>query len=156
MRGRKPKPTWLKIIQGKPGHRPLNVNEPIPEELIGPAPEDFTPEQRAVWDHAVKAAPLGLLTELDRRCLITYCVAAALYDEARKKIAQFGALVKTPITGVPMQSPWLSILNKQNLLMQRAIAEMGFSPTSRGRVKIERGVKDTGGGGFDDLKEITD
>lgn len=154
MRGRKPKPTWLKIIEGHAGHRPLNVNEPIPEDPLGGPPEDFSDAQRRIWDHAVKAAPPGLLTELDRYVLITYCVAAALHDEARAQLRKYGALVKAPITQVPMQSPWLTILNKQALIMQKAISDMGFSPSSRGRVKIER--KQQLGNGFDDLKEIGD
>ena len=29
-RGRKPKPTALKVLEGNPGKRPLNENEPIP------------------------------------------------------------------------------------------------------------------------------
>ncbi len=31
MRDRKPKPTYLKLITGNPGGRPLNVDEPEPE-----------------------------------------------------------------------------------------------------------------------------
>ena len=31
MRGRKPKPTRLKVIDGNPGRRPLNKREPVPE-----------------------------------------------------------------------------------------------------------------------------
>lgn len=27
MRGRKPKPTAMKLLEGNPGHRPLNVGE---------------------------------------------------------------------------------------------------------------------------------
>lgn len=155
MRGRKPKPTWLKIIEGKRGHRALNVNEPIPKDPLGPAPADFTERQRAIWDHAAASAPPGLLTELDRQLFITYCVASALHEEARVKVAQIGALIKAPVTGVPMQSPWLTIMNKQAAVMQKAIAEIGFSPTSRGRVKLDRPAPDAGSG-FDDLKEITD
>lgn len=29
-RGRKPKPTALKVLEGNPGKRPLNDHEPIP------------------------------------------------------------------------------------------------------------------------------
>lgn len=29
-RGRKPKPTAMKILEGNPGERPLNEREPIP------------------------------------------------------------------------------------------------------------------------------
>jgi hypothetical protein len=31
MRGRKPKPTRLKLVAGNPGKRPLNPREPTPE-----------------------------------------------------------------------------------------------------------------------------
>ncbi len=33
MRGRKPKPTALKLVSGNPGHRPLNTREPKPWEF---------------------------------------------------------------------------------------------------------------------------
>lgn len=155
MRGRKPKPTWLKLLDGNTGGRPLNKLEPVPEHAIGTAPADFNAKQREIWEHATAASPPGLLTELDRQTLIGYCVSAALYEVARGKVNEHGALVKTPVTGVPMQSPWLTIQNKQFQLMQKAVSELGFSPTSRPRVKIERKLTDTGGG-FADLKEIVD
>ncbi|MEQ8198694.1 MAG: phage terminase small subunit P27 family, partial [Clostridiaceae bacterium] len=31
-RGRKPKPTAIKVLEGNPGKRPLNKNEPKPEK----------------------------------------------------------------------------------------------------------------------------
>lgn len=155
MPGRKHKPTWLKLLDGNPGHKPINKLEPVPKDPIGPPPADFTAEQRAIWQHAIAAAPPGLITELDRQTLIGYCVSAALYEQARIRVNTHGALVKTPVTGVPMQSPWLSIQNKQWQLMKQAISELGFSPTSRPRVKIEKNLADFGGG-FDDLKEISD
>jgi hypothetical protein len=34
MRGRKPKPTYLKLLNGNPGKRPLNEQEPKPQPAL--------------------------------------------------------------------------------------------------------------------------
>jgi len=39
MRGRKSKPTSLKKLEGNPGKRPLNLNEPIPLQIAPELPE---------------------------------------------------------------------------------------------------------------------
>src|SRR5688572_21911457 len=54
MRGRKPKPTWLKIMTGNPGKRPLNDAEPQPEGLLGEPPEWLTDAQKAAWRDAIE------------------------------------------------------------------------------------------------------
>jgi P27 family predicted phage terminase small subunit len=156
MRGRKPKPTWLKIIGGNPGGRPLNPHEPVPKDPLTDAPTDFSDAQKAIWDHAMKAAPPGLLTELDRHMLVNYCVAADLHHQARLKIQQFGPIIKAPQSGVPMQSPYMAVLNKQAQIMQKCMSEMGFTPSSRSRVKVEPRQSDTASASvvFDDLKEL--
>ncbi len=41
-----------------------------------------------------------------------------------------------------MQSPYLAIINKQAQLLQRAAAEMGFTPASRSRVALASEAKD--------------
>ena len=38
-RGRKPKPTALKVLEGNPGKRPLNLYEPTPEGDLPECPE---------------------------------------------------------------------------------------------------------------------
>src|SRR5262249_22001030 len=43
MRGRRPKPTRLKVITGNPGKRPLNEHEPRPEPQIPPCPSELSP-----------------------------------------------------------------------------------------------------------------
>jgi phage terminase small subunit len=37
---------------------------------------------------------------------------------------------------MPVQSPYLSILNKQAMIMLKAASEMGFTPASRSRVEV--------------------
>jgi len=39
-------------------------------------------------------------------------------------------------TGVPMQSPYLAIANKQAQIMTKAATETGFTPESRSRITL--------------------
>lgn len=84
----------------------------------------------------VTNAPYGLLKQLDRSVLAIWVVAEDLHRESATKIAQYGLLTKSPNAGLPLQSPYLAILNKQAQIMLKAGAELGFSPSSRSRVQI--------------------
>lgn len=134
MVGRKPKPTQLKVINGNPGHRALNEAEPKPVGELYEAPEWMTETQRIGWAYALQNAPLGLLKRLDRSLLSVWVVAEDLHREAAEKIAKFGMINKAPNTGIPMQSPFLPILNKQAMIMMKAASELGFTPSSRSRI----------------------
>jgi P27 family predicted phage terminase small subunit len=137
MRGRKPAPTHLKRIRGNPSKRPLNDREPVPEGDLFAAPEWMTDIQREGWAYAITNSPHGLLKYLDRSVLAIWVVAEGLHREAAEKIAQYGLLTKSPNAGLPLQSPYLAILNKQAQIMLKAAAELGFTPSSRSRVQIE-------------------
>lgn len=134
MRGRKPKPTRLKILTGNPGKRPLNLTEPRPEPSIPDCPPELGPAAQREWQRLVgELAALKVLTNLDRAALAAYCGAYALWAESTEAIQKFGVMVKSP-TGFPMQSPYVSIANRQAEIMMRIAAEFGFTPASRGRI----------------------
>jgi phage terminase small subunit len=42
-------------------------------------------------------------------------------------------MIKSP-TGFPIQSPYLSIANRQAEIMMRIASEFGFTPASRSRI----------------------
>lgn len=136
MRGAKPKPTALKVIAGNPGRRPLNKGEPKPQGGLGEAPEWLTVSQREVWQLAVVSAPRGLLTRLDESVLLVWVIAKDLHQQASEALQHHGLMTETPHTHVPMQSPYLAIMNKQAQIMLKAAAEMGFTPSSRSRVVL--------------------
>jgi P27 family predicted phage terminase small subunit len=154
--GRKPKPSWLKIVTGNPGHRPINRDEPTPVGDIVDPPTWFDDAQRAEWKEAIAAAPPGLLKQLDKSMLVVWVCAKVMHAFAAQQISKYGQLIKTPVTGAPMQSPYVSILNRQAGVMMRAAAEMGFSPSSRSRVSIASKRKGKSETPFDDLKELGD
>ena len=134
MRGRRPKPTRLKVLTGNPGKRPLNANEPRPESATPDCPVELGPVARREWERMVgELAPLRILTHLDRAALAAYCGAYALWAEATEAIHKYGVMVKSP-SGYPIQSPYVSIANRQAEIMMRIASEFGLTPASRSRI----------------------
>lgn len=141
MKGRKPKPTHLRILEGNPGKRPLNENEPLVVGDLHMAPDWLSDSQREGWTYAIANAPAGLLKRLDQSVLVVWVVAEDLHRQASQAVTKFGLLAKSPVKGDPMQNPYLAILNRQAQLMLKAAAELGFTPSSRSRVEVSGGQK---------------
>jgi P27 family predicted phage terminase small subunit len=74
-----------------------------------------------------------MITALDRTSLATYCCAYGLWAEAIEAVQKYGTMVKSP-TGYPIQSPYVSIANRQAEIMMRIASEFGFTPASRSRL----------------------
>ena len=136
MRGRKPIPTYLKILRGNPGKRALNHDEPVPVGNLIDPPDWMSEAQKAGWNYAIENAPLGLLRKLDCSVLTTWVVAEDLHRKATQQLERSGLLVKSPNAGVPIQSPFLPIVNKQASLMIKAAEQLGFTPASRSRIQL--------------------
>jgi P27 family predicted phage terminase small subunit len=119
------------------GRKPKNQKEPLPKGNLSAAPAHFDAELTEVWDYAIRHAPAGLLKMLDSGVLETWCTAHVLHRKAVAEVRKFGMLVKPPNSPVPVQSPWLPIVNKQAFIMLRAVDHLGFSPASRTRIMLD-------------------
>ena len=155
MRGRKPKPTFLKLLDGNAGRRPLNADEPQPQGDLSGAPDWMSDAQKAGWRYAIEHAPASLLKRLDRSILTVWVVAEDNHRAAAEKVSKYGQVIKAPVSGQPMQSPYLGIMNRQAQIMMKAVSELGFSPASRPRIKIEKG-KQRQNPFIDDLQQLDD
>ena len=134
MRGRKPKPKNLKLVQGNAGRRPLPEDEPEPVAGLPPAPDHLNDEAKAEWARVGEdLAALGLVTAIDRAVLAAYCVAWARWVDAEEKLLEFGPVVKAT-NGSVSPSPYLSISNKAQEQMLKTAVEFGMTPSSRTRV----------------------
>src|SRR5688572_15022259 len=75
MRGRKPKPTVIKLIEGDRGNgrRPINKSEPKPS--VGCAkPKFLTGRASQIWDeYAPELIRIGLLTSVDGPMFAAWC-----------------------------------------------------------------------------------
>lgn len=153
--GRKAKPTYLRVLEGNAGRRPLNTEEPEPAGDLTAPPHWLSDRQKETWRYAIEAAPPGLLKRLDASVFTVWVVACDMHREAAEKVTQYGSLIKSPNTGVPMQSPYVSIMNKQGQIMMKAASEMGFTPSSRSKVKIS-GKPKSRNNPFEGLRELPD
>src|SRR5690242_5966335 len=134
MRGRRPKPTRLKVLTGNPGKRPLNPDELNPEPAMPECPPELGPVAQREWHRLVgQLCALRLLTHLDRAALAAYCGAYALWAEAMEAIQKYGTMIKSP-SGYPVQSPYVAVANRQAEIMMRIASEFGFTPVSRSRI----------------------
>lgn len=87
--GRPPKPTHLKVLEGNPGKRAINKNEPKPQAKAPSCPAHLDKEAKAEWRRISKQLlQLGLLTEVDRAALAAYCQAWSRWVYAEEKISQ--------------------------------------------------------------------
>jgi P27 family predicted phage terminase small subunit len=112
LRGRKPRPTALKKLNGNPGKRALNHAEPRPRVVMPRPPEHLGDAEKEKWKALVKELhPLGLVTTIDKDSLAFYCVIYVRWLKAEKMVRDKGEIIKTA-GGNIIQNPYLSIANR--------------------------------------------
>lgn len=92
-RGRKPKPTALKVLEGNPGKRPLNTDEPKPKKKAPKCPSWLEPEAKKEWRRMSKTLEkIGVLTQVDGAAFAGYCQAYARWREAEEFLTKHGTI----------------------------------------------------------------
>ena len=139
MKGRR-KPTAIKKLQGNPGNRPLNENEPKPKAVLAKAPQDLTPAAKKIWNQmSPMLYRIGVLTEADTTGLAMLCSAFALWLQAEKTLKKDGYTVSSP-NGYEIPNPWFSIRNVAYQQTKDLLIQFGLTPSSRSKitaVKVE-------------------
>jgi P27 family predicted phage terminase small subunit len=140
MRGRKPKPTVQRELDGNPGKRPINDTEPAPPPVdesfdTPPAIVATRPDAAKEW---TRLAPMlrrcRQVSEADRAALIACCLEWAHYQTAIAH--RTPEIIKAP-SGYAMPNPWISISNKALAALVKLWAELGLTPSSRSRVTTD-------------------
>jgi len=134
MRGRKPKPTALKLADGT---RPGRVNTAEPKPSGRPKmPTYLDVEARAEWRRIVPVLEkMKILGAADAPLLALYCQAHSDYVGATKALRKEGKVIETA-TGAMKPSPHLHIVNAARSEMVKILAEFGCSPSSRSRLNV--------------------
>lgn len=134
---RKNKPSKVKELEGNPGKRKSNQDEPQPEIKEIPDPPGHIGEDgRQEWARITPILhKLGLLTEVDYTALAAYCQTYERWVKAERIINEKGPIIKTT-NGNYIQSPLVGIANKALELMHKYLTEFGMTPSSRTRVSV--------------------
>jgi P27 family predicted phage terminase small subunit len=154
VRGRKPKPAYLRVLDGNAGHRVGNPDAPQPVGDLVDAPPTLSPTQQAVWRRAIEHAPPGMLKHLDRSVFEAWVIAVDTLEKVREKVSFLGPLIKGPGGGA-IVNPLMREQRGQANLVRQLAAELGFSPTSRQRVKVPKSNANPQNP-FDGLKSLDD
>lgn len=138
-RGRKPKPAAVKMLEGSPGKRKLDMSEPQPEKKAPRCPSWLEEEAKKEWKRmARQLEQLGILTEIDMAAFAGYCQAYARWKEAEEYISENGTIMKAP-SGYCQQVPQVSIAQTYLKIMNRFCEQFGLTPSARSRIVTEHG-----------------
>lgn len=152
--GPKPKPTRRKLLEGNPGRRPLNTQEPTPppaDATFDAPPPELTGHADAIaeWTRIVPMLrEARVITHAERGPLIALCLEWARYLHATREVAAKGMVVAAP-SGYPVQNPYISIATKALAGCAKLWPELGLTPSSRARLTTTGGPADDGWAEFD-------
>lgn len=144
--GRKAKPTNLRLIEGNPGKRGINLNEPKAEPVRMAPPQMLCDDATEEWERiSEQLYNMGVLTSADRSALAAYCQCYGRWVKAERAIAKMaeqdtvtrGLMIKTS-NGNAIQNPLVGVSNRAMADMVRYAAEFGMTPSARTRIDIEK------------------
>ena len=143
--GIKPKPTNLKLLEGNPGKRPLNENEPQFTSENVQCPDWLLDDAKIEWDRlAPTLTTLRILTEADIAGFAGYCQSYAKWKNAELFLKEHGTTYRIPkrnkegkIVSVYI-APYPEVAIARSCLEQvrQFCAEFGLTPSSRGRMQL--------------------
>lgn len=170
-RGPLPKPTALKVLEGNPGKRSLNLSDGVnPMHQIPSAPKHLSVEARKEWKRITpELLELGLITGLDRAALALYCQSVGRLSELETAFngivnrhmaggtgkdgevlsameyadAVYAASHTVTPSGYAQQSVIVQLIKSHREQVNRYLMHFGLSPAARGRVQASNYVQPT-------------
>ena len=109
-------------------------------QLTEQAPVGLTKDAREAWALAIQCAPKGQLLATDMSVLERWARNYALYRKIAKDIDHQGltiTIVKPDGTEIPIENPLMKTLIRLQQVISVCEKELGFTPASRARVKID-------------------
>jgi P27 family predicted phage terminase small subunit len=150
-RGRKPKPTALKLLGGAQPCR-VNAQEPAPPASLPEPPAHLGDVALAEWERIVpQLDAMGVITAVDGAALSIYCMTFARWLDALEAVEEYGLFIDTRIVrttgpngevletvnekGCVKSNPAVAVAAACESAMARLLGEFGLTPASRSKVK---------------------
>lgn len=141
MKGRPPKPTQLRVLDGNAGKRALHTGEPDPPAIFhAPPPAQLTDARAiALWTDLVPQLGRWVgLSELDLVGLELLCAAYGRMHAALDKLKELNSTTYETKGRNGLQHktrPQLLHVHAEHALIKSLMAEFGLSPAARVRLK---------------------
>ena len=139
MAGRKPLPSNLKSIKGTARKGRENRGEPRPDPNIPEPPDWLSRDALIEWGRVSgRLYRLGLLTDIDRAALASYCQLCGRIAQVERELNALGTVLDETPNGMKQQHALVGIANKAHDLKRKFEAEFGMTPSSRSRVTVKK------------------
>jgi P27 family predicted phage terminase small subunit len=141
MRGRKPKPAALRLLEGNPGRRPIR-DEPQPRYGAPARPRFLDVDARKEWDRlAPEMGRLKLLTTLDGALFTVYVTTYSHWLSCEAVIRAQG-MTQTSARGIVRIRPEARLALRYVEQLRGIVSDFGLNPTSRTRLDVHVGGGD--------------
>lgn len=148
LRGPAPKPVELKLLQGNPGNRPLDVTGLFrPEVGVPDAPKWLLPEARKAWRRlSAELVRYNLLSKVDREAFAMLCQSIGRLELIERAIAgrmatavaagrdATDALLASTPNGLQVQAAIYQVLNREQAKLHQLLSSFGLRPDARTKV----------------------
>jgi P27 family predicted phage terminase small subunit len=142
MRGRKPKPTAFRLIEGNREHRTIHAElEPTPGKYAPPMPHGLTKPAKKHWKYLIKhLTAMGTLGESDQGAIMA---AAVAYGQSMDVADELAALQAEPDPAIKALNgktifALRRLMNNTLATMVRFESDLGLNPTARTRIKLDK------------------
>jgi len=144
-RGRKSKPTTLKLLSGNPGKRKLNASEAHPSNAMPEPPAWLDTRARKRWATlSVELHRAGLLTVIDGDALALYCSTWSLLQHAEAVLKKSKPTYRSETkNGFIIRSrPEVAIRQQCVETLRRLASEFGMTPAARTGIHVDAQPQD--------------
>ena len=139
MRGRKPKPTHLKVIKGTLKQERVNLDEPKVRAARPPAPRHLSERAQTYWKEVSGMLyDMGVLGQVDVSSLEALCCAYTDFREAIETLEREEHYIRstTPSGGTIIRAhPAFAQKSDADRRLRHWLTEFGMTPSSRSRIK---------------------
>jgi phage terminase small subunit len=157
MKGRKPKPTGLRLIEGNREHRTIHQDsEPKPAAGEPPRPDSLSPAALEHWDFLIDhLRAMNILAMSDQGLIMSAAMAFGQASEIQREVVALSADIESlrragDGSEADIESMKLAfkmgkqidekrrLINTTLATLSRFEADLGLSPTARTRIKIDK------------------
>jgi P27 family predicted phage terminase small subunit len=151
VKGRPAKPTALKVLNGNPGKRALNKQEPVFETDLPEPSESLSDEAKEIFYHfRGKLERLGYASASHSDMLDLLAQRVELMRRLQRDIAEIPLVIRSE-RGNDVMTPEIKALNDVARHVQYLLSEFGLSPSSATKIVVPPKPKQTG---FNALSQV--
>lgn len=143
MKGRKPKPTAFRLIEGNREHRTIHQElEPKPASSKPSIPKVLSPEARKHWKYILRhLEAMDTLGESDQGTIMAAAMAYGQVCDVQSQIKGLMAKDELKEDDAKALSSCRRLLVNTMSAMVKYEADLGLNPTARTRIKLDKPVK---------------